>query len=155
MHLVKKDNIMVKTSASQRQVKFIRNSARHLWWLSITENKELCIVGRIRCCINYSISWVKKSIDSTTTTFPSMLTIIVNSSNWFTVFSCLKVVLKHMIQRQTIRRIDSDMWRRQGKTASATSIAIMHLLVVAQEYNMKVKTENLSKWDNRAALAGL
>lgn len=94
----------------------------------------------IRYCMNGHLSGSKESIDSTTTTFPSIWTMIIHTSYWSVVFSCLEVVLKHdRTSNNTAKTVRCEEDR--GKNGSATSIAIIYLLVVAHKHDMKASTE--------------
>lgn len=108
------------------------------------------LYDRKRYCMNWHLSGVKRANWSKT-----------NSSQhldydypYILLIHGLEVVLEHEPnkKRELTVRCEED----QEKTGSATSIAMIYLLVVTQEHDMKARTEkNLSKWDNNAALVGI
>lgn len=96
----------------------------------------------------------KESIDSTTTTFPSIWTMIIHTSYWSMVFSCLEVVLKHMIERQTIRQRQWDVKNTGRKWLSYFYSHYLFACCSTRTWHEGKYRENLSKWNNRAARVG-
>lgn len=95
----------------------------------------------------------KEPIDPRTTPVPSIWTIIIHTSYWSMVFSCLEVVLKHEANKKG--KTSSQMWRRPGKNWLSFYSHDLFACHSTGTWHEGKNRGNLSNWDNNAALVGI